>query len=96
MFFAIWVSLSAVALCTGLANAQMSFDMRLITCRQYLNEDSQDRDVIAGWVSGFINAAKGESTVDITRFEGNRALVDKYCNSHKSEALMNAIQVNTR
>ena len=93
---AIWVSLSTTALCTASANAQVTIDMRLITCRQYLDEDSHDRDVIDGWVSGFINAAKGQSTVDITRFEGNRALVDKYCRRHKSEALMNAIQVNTR
>jgi acid stress chaperone HdeB len=92
----VWVSLSMTTLCTASANAQVTIDMRLITCRQYLDEDSHDRDVIDGWVSGFINAAKGQGTVDITKFEGNRALVDEYCRRHKSEALMNAIQVNSR
>jgi HdeA/HdeB family len=93
---AIRVLLSATALSTAAANAQVTIDMRLITCGQYLGEDSHDRDVIAGWMSGFTNAAKGQSTVDITRFEGNRALVEKYCSGHKSQALMNAIQMNAR
>lgn len=82
---------AATAIWCASATAQVTIDTQLFTCRQYLDQDLQDREVIAGWMSGYINAAKGQNTVDIRDFERNRALVDRYCSSHKLEALMNAI-----
>jgi len=32
--------------------------------------------------------------LDFGRFERNRAIVQKYCEAHKSSALMNAIRLN--
>lgn len=74
--------------------AQVMLDMTVVTCGQYINAKPDRRDVIAAWMSGYVNAARGQKTVDITSFARNRMVVDKYCMSHKSEALMSAIQRN--
>lgn len=79
---------------TWSASAQVMLYMSMVTCGQYLNSDPERRDEIAAWMSGYINAARGQNTVDIGRFELNRKLIDKYCAKHGSEALMSAIQGN--
>jgi HdeA/HdeB family protein len=78
------------------AIAQVAIHMSFVTCEQFLRSDSERRDIMAAWLSGYINAAKGRKTVDIFGFERNRAIVEKYCMGHKSEALMNAVQMNSR
>ena len=43
-------------------------------------------------MSGYFNAAKNQSMVDLARFEQNRKAVEIYCKKHKLETLMSAIQ----
>jgi hypothetical protein len=50
--------------------------------------------VLAAWMSGYFNAAKNQSMVDLARFERNRKAVEIYCKKHKLETLMSAIQRN--
>jgi len=76
------------------AKAQVIVDLSLVTCGQYLGKDRDTQDVIAAWMSGYFNAAKNQSMVDLARFERNRKAVEKYCKTHKLETLMSAIQRN--
>jgi acid stress chaperone HdeB len=76
------------------AKAQVIVDLSLVTCGQYMGKDRDTQDVIAAWMSGYFNAAKNLSMVDLSRFERNRKAVEKYCKTHKLETLMSAIQRN--
>ena len=59
-----------------------------------MGKDRGTQDVLAAWMSGYFNAAKNQSMVDLSRFERNRKAVEKYCKTHKLETLMSAIQRN--
>ena len=76
------------------AKTQVIVDLSLVTCGQYMDKDRDTQDVIAAWMSGYFNAAKNQSMVDLSRFERNRKAVEKYCKTHKLETLMSAIQRN--
>jgi len=86
-------ALSLAALSTP-AKAQVIVDLSLVTCGQYMGKDRDTQDVIAAWMSGYFNAAKNQSMVDLARFERNRKAVEKYCKTHKLETLMSAVQRN--
>ena len=77
------------------AKAQVIVDLSLVTCGQYMGKDRDTQDVLAAWMSGYFNAAKNQSMVDLSRFERNRKAVEKYCKTHKLETLMSAIQRNS-
>ena len=62
--------------------------------RPIYGQDRDTKDVLAAWMSGYFNAAKNQSMVDLTRFERNRKAVETYCKKHKLETLMSAIQRN--
>jgi acid stress chaperone HdeB len=76
------------------ANAQVVLDLTMITCGQYMEQDRDKKDVLAAWMSGYFNAARNQSMVDLARFDRNRKAVEKYCKNHKPETLMSAIQRN--
>jgi acid stress chaperone HdeB len=76
------------------ARAQVVLDMSMITCGQYMDQARENQDVIAAWMSGYFNAAKSQSVLNVARFERNRKAVENYCKSHKPETLMSAIQRN--
>jgi acid stress chaperone HdeB len=76
------------------AKTQVIVDLSVITCGQYMGKDRDTQDVLAAWMSGYFNAAKNQSMVDLSRFERNRKAVEKYCKTHKLETLMSAIQRN--
>ena len=59
-----------------------------------MDKDRDTKDVLAAWMSGYFNAAKNQSMVDLARFERNRKAVETYCKKHKLETLMSAIQRN--
>ena len=77
------------------AKAQVVVDLSLVICGQYMGKDRDTQDVLAAWMSGYFNAAKNQSMVDLSRFERNRKAVEKYCKTHKLETLMSAIQRNS-
>jgi acid stress chaperone HdeB len=93
--------LATVAACASLlvvpaipAKAQVVIDLSVVTCGQYMDKDRDTKDVLAAWMSGYFNAAKNQSMVDLARFERNRKAVETYCKKHKLETLMSAIQRN--
>lgn len=93
--------LAAVAACVSLpaayaiaARAQVAIDLSVVTCGQYTGKDRDTQDVLAAWMSGYFNAAKNQSKLDLARFERNRKAVETYCKKHKLETLMSAIQRN--
>jgi acid stress chaperone HdeB len=79
------------ALC-GPTCAQVLLDMSLLKCKDYLEAAPDRQELIAAWMSGYFNASKNQSIVDLSRFATNKKLVEKYCKRRKTENLMNAIK----
>ena len=44
-------------------------DLSVVTCGQYMDKDRDTKDVLAAWMSGYFNAAKNQSMVDLARSE---------------------------
>ena len=78
------------------AKAQVVLEMSMITCGQYLNQVRDKQDEIAAWLSGYFNAARGQSSVNLGNFQRNKEIVERYCKRHRAETLMSAIQRNAK
>jgi hypothetical protein len=52
------------------------------------------QDLIAAWMSGYFNAARNQSVLNLARFDRNRKAIEVYYKTHKPETLMSAIQRN--
>ena len=78
------------------AKAQVVLDLSLITCKQLLDSDPDRQALIGSWMSGYFSASKNISTLDFRYVKRNRTVVGKYCKTHKSDTLMNAMQKNWR
>jgi acid stress chaperone HdeB len=90
---------SAIAVLTFAATesrAQVVIDMTMLTCKQYLEADKDRQDVIAAWMSGYFNAARGNPVFNASPFTSNRGRVSAYCKKHRPETLMSAIQRSAR
>jgi len=78
------------------AKSQAMIEMTMITCKQYLSQPADRQDIIASWMSGYFNAARGNAILDTARFERNKRAVTAYCRKNGAEGLMSAIQRNAR
>lgn len=78
------------------AKAQVVLDMTMLTCKQYLEADKTRQDLIAAWMSGYFNAARGNPVFNATLFQQNRNRVAAYCKKHRPETMMSAIQRSAR
>jgi acid stress chaperone HdeB len=76
------------------AKAQVVLEMSMVTCGQYMGQGRERQDLIAAWMSGYFNAAKNQSVLNLARFDRNRKAIEHYCKTHKPETLMSAIQRN--
>jgi hypothetical protein len=75
---------------------QIKIDMSLITCKQYLSSDTERREFIASWMSGYVRASRNQPVFDFQRFANNKRVVESYCKKRGAETLMSAIQKNAR
>jgi hypothetical protein len=75
-----------------LSIAQISLDMNQITCGRYLGYNSEDRDFVRFWMSGYYNAAANSSVLNYDRFQKNSAKIAAYCKKNKSKTLPTAIK----
>jgi len=77
------------------ARAQV-IDLSLVTCKELLAADADRQVLISSWMAGYFSASKNLNVVDFKYAERNRRVVGKYCQSHKSDTVMNAMQKNWR
>jgi acid stress chaperone HdeB len=74
------------------AKAQVVLEMSAVTCEDYLKSNSEQKDILASWLSGYYHASKNVATVDLRKAKANVKVVTKYCKSNKKESLMNAVE----
>jgi len=80
----------------GPSTGQQRIDMSLLTCKQYLGSNTDRRELIASWMSGYFRSAIGEPVFDFRRLANSREVVSNYCKKRGAETLMSAIQKNAR
>ena len=81
---------------TSAARAQVVVDLSLITCKQLLESDQERQTLISSWMAGYFSASKNLNVVDFRYVKRNGNVIGKYCKTHKSDTVMNAMQKNWR
>jgi|SRR4051812_33180038 acid stress chaperone HdeB len=97
MKLAIFASMTTlIATMIAPASAEETIDLSLITCRQLLAAEPERQLLISSWMAGYFSASKNLNVIDFRYAERNGKVVGKYCKTHKSDTVMNAMQKNWR
>ena len=83
------IMLGALAL-MGLqaSRAQVTIDIRKITCTEFLSGQLTDSRSLAIWLNGYLNGARGKTLIDPLSVTENN-LID-YCVSHNNMLVLDA------
>jgi acid stress chaperone HdeB len=84
------LSLSVVAVPT--AQAQVTVDMSKITCEQYILFTMGDPKDIAMWLSGYYNAKRSNTVLDVQEFRDAGKKVMDYCQLNLKMTVMDAVE----
>jgi len=76
----------------GPSTGLIKIDMSLVTCKQYLASDTERQDMIAYWMSGYVQASMNQPKFYFRQFATDKNVVAKYCKKHGNETVMSAIQ----
>jgi hypothetical protein len=88
------LAIAAALLLQGAAQAQITIDMRTITCSQYLAmSPSMSRDFSA-WMSGWFSYQTRRTFVDVLAHQRNIQSVKSWCRFRPQESVMNALQAS--
>lgn len=91
-----WLQAFAVVLVVGAgpARAQVSVDVAKITCRQLLFDKviSPNTKSIALWLSGYYNAKRDNTVLDIGTLAKNTDKVEDYCRMNLDITVMIAVE----
>jgi acid stress chaperone HdeB len=79
----------------GCANvqAQVTIDVSKITCEQLVLWKVTDPEKIAYWMSGYFNAKRGTTTIDMGSFEQNVNKVKDHCRANYNQTVLQAVEV---
>lgn len=84
-------ALLAIAI-SGPARAQVMVDMSRVTCKQFLDGADERQSLLASWMMGYFSASKNRDVIDVTKATRNINAIARYCQTHKSATLMNAVR----
>ena len=90
------VAIMVLSAMTSAAKAQVVVDLSLITCKPLLESDQERQTLISSWMAGYFSASKNLNIVDFRYVKRNGNVIGKYCKTHKSDTVMNAMQKNWR
>ncbi len=89
MLAACGLALALVGVLT--AQAQVTLDISRITCDQYLGYRTINPDDIAMWLSGYYNAQRGNTIIDIETLAAQKRGLQDYCLRNLKVPVMQAI-----
>ena len=92
-----WLALSLSALSLSVvavlpARAQVTVDMSKITCEQYILFTMGDPKDIAMWLSGYYNAKRNNTVLDVQEFREAGKKVMDYCQLNLKTPVMDAAE----
>ena len=74
------------------AQAQVTVDVSKITCEQWLAYKIADPDHIALWLSGYFNAKRNNTVIDVQKFKALGGQVKDLCIRNLNMPLMKLIE----
>jgi acid stress chaperone HdeB len=80
------------ALGSVLAQAQMSIDVAKITCEQYVLHQVTNPRNITVWLSGYYQAKRGDTVIEVQQFEENAKKVTDFCRANLKVPVMEAFE----
>ena len=85
-----WLVVLAALLIVGtpIAKAQVAVDAAKITCKQFTLGSIGRYRSVAYWLSGYLNAKKENTIIDIPTMEKNIKTMEAYCYKHPEALLM--------
>ena len=90
---AIWaIAVSALILSSNGIAAQTSVNMAQITCAELLDSYVEDVVVIGSWMSGYYNAKRNNTTIDVKTLTANSKRVSEFCRANPKITVMEAIE----
>ena len=87
-----WVALLLSAFAVLFACVQVTVDMALITCEQYILFTMGDPKDIAMWLSGYHNAKRNNTVLDVQEFREAGKKVMDYCQLNLKTTVMDAAE----
>lgn len=72
------------------ARAQVTVDATKITCVQFATGKIGRQGAVANWLSGYLNAKRENTTIDVATMAKNVKKLELYCLKHHDELLMDA------
>jgi len=70
--------------------AQVTVDATKITCMQFATGKIGRQGAVANWLSGYLNAKRENTTIDVAAMAKNTKKLELYCLKHHDELLMDA------
>ncbi len=74
------------------ANAQLTIDMNVITCQQYLSMPPAMSSHFSAWMSGWFSYQTGRTFVDFVTHQKNLESVKNWCWFHPQDSVMNGLK----
>jgi hypothetical protein len=76
---------------TPAAQAQVTLDISKVTCEQFLGYKIINPNDIAMWLSGYYNAQRGNTIIDIETLAAQKSQLQDYCLRNHKVPVMQAI-----
>jgi hypothetical protein len=78
------------------AQAQVTVDATKSTCMQFATRKIGWQGAVANWLSGYLNAKRENTTIDVAAMAKNVKKLALLCLQHHDELLMNAATCSVR
>jgi acid stress chaperone HdeB len=75
---------SSIVFATASTQAQVIVDVSKITCDQYVHAKITTPNYLAAWLSGYYNAKRNNSIIDLQTLEENVSKLQNYCYDEKN------------
>jgi hypothetical protein len=89
------ITVSAMACASGAAAAQMKADMAKISCADLSQLYADEFLVLGAWMSGYYNAKRNNTLIDVKQLAINTKNVLGFCNKNPKMTVMKAIETMT-
>jgi len=89
---AIWAIAVSALLLSSNGIAAQSVNMARITCAELLDAYIEDVVVVGSWMSGYYNAKRDNTTIDIKKLTANSKRVAEICKANPKIMVMEAIE----
>jgi hypothetical protein len=74
------------------AGSQTVIEMSALKCSDYLESPPVRQEQFAAWMSGYFDAERNISLVDLEKYAANRKRVEEFCRRHREDNFMNVFR----